>query len=333
MAVARMFMLAQAAMRQAGGFDVIFCDAVAQAVPLLRRYSGAPVVFYCHFPDLLTTPPRRGWYRWYRVPLDRWEAVGMRVADRVLVNSAFTAGMVRDTFPGLPRAPEVLYPGVDMDRHAGATTSSPSASTTLVAISRLVPIKNLDLALEAYAQVRALVAPAVFAATRLVIGGAHDARLPESTATVHGLRARAAALGLSAQVTVHCSPSDAERRALLSGARCLVYTPSREHFGYVPIEAMAAGRPVLAVNDGGPTETVVEGETGFLRPASASAFAEALRRLLTEPATADRLGRAGRARAEREFSLTRFGAQLDALMREVVENRTTGTGPRKAGKL
>ena len=39
----------------------------------------AAIVFYCHFPDRLLTPPRRGWYRWYRAPLDRWEAAGLRM--------------------------------------------------------------------------------------------------------------------------------------------------------------------------------------------------------------------------------------------------------------
>ena len=315
-AIARMVAVGGAALRQAGPLDVIFCDTVAHAIPLLRRRTRAAIVFYCHFPDLLLTPPRRGWYRWYRAPLDRWEVAGLRMADRVLVNSAFTAAVFRDTFPTLRRAPQVLHPGVDLDRGADAG-SSPAASLTVVTLSRFVPEKNLALALEAYAGVRRLVPPAVFAATRLIIAGGYDARLRESRETLAALRARIAALGLGAQVTLRPSLEDAERRALLASARCVLYTPAREHFGYVPLEAMAAGRPVLAVDDGGPTETVVDGETGFLRPANPAAFAEALRRLLTEADTADRLGRAGRAHVEGTFSLARFGAQLDALLTEV----------------
>ncbi len=315
-AIARMLAIGGAAVRQAGPLDVIFCDTVAHAIPLLRRRTRAAIVFYCHFPDQLLTPVRRGWYRWYRAPLDRWEEAGLRRADRVLVNSAFTAAVFRDTFPNLRRAPQVLHPGVHLDRRAGAPPG-PAASTTVVALGRFVPEKNLALALEAYARVRQLVSPAVFAPTRLIIAGGYDARLRESRATLEALRARIAALGLGAHVTLRPSPDDAERRALLAGARCVVYTPAREHFGYVPLEAMAAGRPVLAVDDGGPIETMVDGETGFLRPPSAAAFAEALRRLLIEPDTADRLGRAGRAHVEGAFSLARFGAQLDALLREV----------------
>ena len=42
------------------------------------------------------------------------------------------------------------------------------------------------------------------------------------------------------------------------------YTPHNEHFGIVPLECMSAGRPVIAVNSGGPTETVVNDVTGYL---------------------------------------------------------------------
>ncbi len=52
---------------------------------------------------------------------------------------------------------------------------------------------------------------------------------------------------------------------LLQTARLLIYTPPDEHFGIVPLEAMLNGVPVLAANSGGPLESVVEGQTGWLR--------------------------------------------------------------------
>ena len=315
-AVLRMLGLARAVGAAPAAFDVILCDAVAHVVPLLRRQARCPIVFYCHFPDLLLTPPRRGWYRWYRTPLDRWETTGMNAADRVLANSAFTAAAVRRCFPALRAAPEVLYPGVDVDAY-GASVAAPDAPHTLLAIGRIVPDKHFELALAAYAELRARLPPPAFACTRLVIAGSYDARLPESRATLAALHTRSAALGLEAQATVLCSPSDAALRALLAGARCLVHTAAGEHFGYAPIEAMAAGRPVLAVDRGGPTETVVDEETGFLRPPTAAAFGEAMHRLVADPQMADRFGRAGRARVERLFSLARFGAHLETILREV----------------
>ena len=44
----------------------------------------------------------------------------------------------------------------------------------------------------------------------------------------------------------------------------LLYTPSGEHFGIVPLEAMHCRLPVVAVNDAGPKESVADGITGFL---------------------------------------------------------------------
>jgi glycosyltransferase involved in cell wall biosynthesis len=47
-------------------------------------------------------------------------------------------------------------------------------------------------------------------------------------------------------------------------ARVLVYTPEEEHFGIVPVEAMSQGIPVIALDSGGPRETVIDGVTGWL---------------------------------------------------------------------
>ncbi len=54
----------------------------------------------------------------------------------------------------------------------------------------------------------------------------------------------------------------------------LLYTPDREHFGIVPLEAMSIGLPVIAVNSGGPTESVLHEKTGFLCSQDADEFAK-----------------------------------------------------------
>lgn len=73
-----------------------------------------------------------------------------------------------------------------------------------------------------------------------------------------------------------------ERSALLMQAVGLLYTPDREHFGIVPIEAMSLGVPVIAVNSGGPKETVLHEETGFLCDQSPEDFAAAMQRLVRD---------------------------------------------------
>ncbi len=328
-AVARMRAVVRAAER-AGRFDAAVCDTVPHIVPFARRRLRAPIAFYCHFPDQLLAPPRHGWYRWYRWPLDRWEENATAAADRVLVNSEFTAATVRATFRRCRLHPEVLYPGIDVARYASAAAATPAACTTILALSRFVPEKNLALAIDAFAELRARLPAATFQATRLVIAGGYDARLTESRATAAALEHRAEALGLRAQVAFRYSPTDRERLDLFAHARCVVYTPSREHFGYVPIEAMASARPVIAVADGGPTETIEHEVSGFLRPSTPLAFGQALHRLWLDPAAAERMGRAGHARVTRDFSLAKFGARLEAILAALAD-RHASTGRPSTG--
>merc|ERR1712083_519190 len=103
--------------------------------------------------------------------------------------------------------------------------------------------------------------------------------------------------GISSQVIFHQSPKDKIKVELLRTSDCLLYTPSGEHFGIVPIEAMYNELPVIAVNDGGPLETVVDGKTGFLRKPDPKEFAEAMK---------NDLGKNGRRRVLNCFSFNSF---------------------------
>ena len=61
---------------------------------------------------------------------------------------------------------------------------------------------------------------------------------------------------------------------LLTNCSILLYTPAGEHFGIVPLEAMYCGTPVLAVNSGGPLETIEHGVTGWLVDGQPNAWSE-----------------------------------------------------------
>jgi D-inositol-3-phosphate glycosyltransferase len=84
----------------------------------------------------------------------------------------------------------------------------------------------------------------------------------------------------------------------------VVHASNREPFGRVLLEAMAAGRPVIAPREGGPLEIVSDGETGLLvPPRDPDALAAAMVSLLEDPARRAAMSRAARARVSAVFDI------------------------------
>lgn len=149
-----------------------------------------------------------------------------------------------------------------------------------------------------------------------------------SNATVHTLQT-ALAVPAENEVIFLLSIPNALKQSLLRSARLLVYTPSNEHFGIVPIEAMLSGVPVLAANTGGPVETVVEGETGWLRgPADVPEWTRVMDRVLNELGAAQlaEMSRRGAERVRENFAVTQMAERLDGILAGI-------EGPRRRGSL
>jgi alpha-1,3/alpha-1,6-mannosyltransferase len=311
-----------------GRFDIIFCDLVPHIIPILRLFSGAKILFYCHYPDQLIAPRRAGWYRWYRAPIDRLEEITTGMANRILVNSEYTATAFRRAFPRLRgRALEVVYPGVDVDLYNKSAQSNcdPASEITILSIGRYEPAKNAGLAIEALAELRACLPADVFDRIRLVIAGGFDERLAECRATLAELQESARRHRLERQVVFLKSLPKEEILALMAHCFCVVHTAAQEHFGYVPLEAMAAARAVVVANTGGPAETVVDGVTGFVRPPTPQDFAGALAQLISDPAAALRMGQAGRDHVRARFSRDAFGARLERVIEQEMGGGKTGS--------
>jgi len=106
--------------------------------------------------------------------------------------------------------------------------------------------------------------------------------------------------------------SDRELRALYEAALCLVFPSRYEGFGLPPVEAMAAGCPVIAARAGAVPEVCGEAALWF-DPAEPASLAAALARLLDEPGLAGRLAEAGRARARALTWREAAGRLLEAI--------------------
>lgn len=290
--------------------DVVICDQVSACIPFLKL-GGYKVVFYCHFPDLMLTERKNWLKRLYRWPLDRIEEWTTGMADVVLVNSQFTGQVFVEAFPSLKNVPiRVAYPTVSF-----ALLDSPLEGSledvgigfdrvVFLSLNRYERKKNVGLAIRALGLAKEQVS------AHLVVAGGYDQRCRENVEHYEELKSLAETLGLRDRVTFLKSPSDKTKQLLLHSCRAVVYTPEREHFGIVPLEAMYMRRPVVACDSGGPTETVADGETGFLCRPEPDDFASAMVKLAKDKSLAQEMGINGRERVLASFPRDRFVRQL-----------------------
>lgn len=187
--------------------------------------------------------------------LRRWDRRAARRADRYLANSTVVAERIRRVY-GI-EAP-VLFPPPGLS--AGGEQAPPpeladwAAGGFWLVVSRLMPYKNVDVAIEALRG----------SDQRLVVVGAGPER--------EALLARA-----PDNVRIVSEVSDAELRWIYGHAHGLV-APSHEDFGLTPLEANARGIPVVALRSGGYLDTVADGVSGlYFDEATPAAVAAAVR--------------------------------------------------------
>jgi len=95
--------------------------------------------------------------------------------------------------------------------------------------------------------------------------------------------------------------SDRQLAIIYSESLATICPAREEPFGLVPLESMACETPVLAVNEGGYKETVVDGKTGYLLKRDPKAFAGKIKYLVTNPDVARKMGREGRKHVKKNF--------------------------------
>ncbi len=110
--------------------------------------------------------------------------------------------------------------------------------------------------------------------------------------------------------------------AVMQALDILVHPTEREPFGRVMVEAMAAGKPVVAVKGGGAPEIVLDGATGYLvRPGDVAGMCDAVRTLSSNSELRQQMGEAGRRRAVSAFDVRRVGAAMTELYGELAGER------------
>ena len=287
------------------GYDLVVSSShcVAKGVRAARE---AVHVSYCYTPmryvwDLYDDyfgrgagPLTRALMPPVAAALRAWDRASSRRVQHFVAISHYVADRIRRCYG---RDADVIYPPVDVSRFRLADAG---AGEFYLVVSALVPYKRVDLAVEAANRLRRRL---------LVVGTGPEERRLRTLAgpTVEFLGWR----------------SDEEIAGLYRRC-CALLFPGVEDFGIVPLEAMAAGRPVIAYGHGGTLETIVGLGTGqepptgvFFGEQTVEALVDALRRF---EANAHRFApKALRARAE-AFDRPRFkeriGAYIDARLAE-----------------
>ena len=167
--------------------------------------------------------------------LRQWDTVSASRVDRYVANSRVVAGRIRRYYG---REAEVVWPPVDVGAFEPVEASE--RGDYMLMVGELVAYKRTDLAVEAFNRMRRKL---------VVIGGGE-------------MLGRIRALA-GPTVTVLGPQPFAELRRHYARCQALIF-PGEEDFGIVPVEAMASGRPVIAYNRGGATETVVPNLSGIL---------------------------------------------------------------------
>jgi glycosyltransferase involved in cell wall biosynthesis len=290
------------------GYDLVISSSSAWAHGVIPD-ADAIHLCYCHNPFRYAWNAREATLAKYD-PLRRavlgfvfqrwrqWDWIAAQRVDLYAANSDTTRRRVKRYFG---RDASVLYPPVETARFAPGPVGD-----RYVVLSELMPHKRIDLAIEAFNRLELPLT---------VIGNGPDARRLR--------RMAGPTIAFTGRVT------DEEAAVLLSAARALVVTATEE-FGIAAVEAQAAGRPVIALREGGVRETVVEGETGvfFARPDPA-ALVEAVRGF--DPLEVDPdVCVANAAR----FDVAHFRHGLRALVEQALEaERTPRPRPRRARGL
>lgn len=326
--------------------EILFVDQLSACIPILRkRAPGARILFYCHFPDKLLAQ-RSNWIKsFYRWPFDWLESFSTGASDVIVVNSNYTKSVFAQAFPRLSyRSPRVVHPCVDLDaqtkdldeKQNGADRAW-TTKKTLLSINRFERKKNVGLSIRAYAGL----SKEEKDKSLLIIAGGYDPRMSENVSYHKSLQKLATSLDLThatfdnaitamsqsfdTNLIFLLSVSTALKSTLLESCTLLIYTPAFEHFGIVPLEAMLAKKPVLAANTGGPKETVVDEETGWLRdPEKIEQWTEIMSMTLANDGKGELLemGEKGRRRAIENFSKRSMAQKINDIMEKMLNAKT-----------
>ncbi|MDI3279915.1 MAG: glycosyltransferase family 4 protein [Bacillota bacterium] len=247
----------------------------------------------------------------------RWQAV-------IAVSHYIRAELIRSGYPA--HRIRVIYHGTDVERFAEAGREEEGASAFFPELppgrrvifhpARLSLDKGCDLAVRALALIRREVPAAVLllAGTGSIVDW--EGRQKQDLEVIRRLVEE---LDLERHVLIRHFSWEEMPRVYRRAEVCVYPSRFEEPFGLAVIEAMAAGKPIVASRAGGMPELIQPGRTGYLVAREDSRhLAEVCLALLQNPRLARQIGEAGQCEARRRFTVERMVAETEGLYRQLV---------------
>ena len=242
-------------------------------------------------------------------PSERAELVDDYGANREKV-AVIPSAVNTETFRPVPR--DEARRRLELDPH----------DSVVVYVGRMLPRKDVRNVVRAVAL---LVQRSSLPIRLLLVGGETAEPDPAATPEIGELQRLVAELGIANRVRFVGKRQPETLRNYYSAGDVVVTTPWYEPFGLTPLEAMACGRPVIGSAVGGITFTVEDGVTGFLvPPRDPEALAARLGEILSGREMRARMGRAARARVERNFTWSTVAERTAALYETLIATADRG---------
>lgn len=294
----------------------------------MHRLSIRPLVYYPHEPlrvihdlryegrltnhegkarRLLHTYPNKS-YDDLAFEVSNYEIEALKASDivssdiRVVANSHYSKDYFNQVYGKL--CSEVVYPGVD--KFPSVFEDIIRSDNILITIGQLWSHKRISILINAMQYVDN--------ATLIIIGNGPDQE---------DYISRIVEAGLESKVFIYTEATNNERDMLLARASLFLFAAIREPFGMVVLEAMSAGLPVIAVDEGGYSEIL--GDAGILVKPNSMDFAQEINRLLADPAKRSEMSSIGKEIAS-ELSWANSASLLSNIIEDEYKKSYTGLG-------
>jgi len=239
-----------------------------------------------YFGPSASLPTRYG-AKLFRKYLTDWDRASNTDVDVMIANSEFVRDRIRRYYS---RDAEVVHPFVELDDFVSVQQSPPPKAESFVMITAFAPNKRVDLAIEAFNRLKLPLS--------IIGGGQQDKELRMMAgSTIRFLGS------LDRQQVI----------ATLAESRALIF-PGIEDFGITPLEALAAGTPVIARRVGGVLETLTEADTIFFEEPTVDSLVDALQRFQKSNVRPD-------FQRLQQFSRPRFLSRMKSIIDDAATTR------------